>query len=81
MGPRTDVEKTLAGIWVELLNVEKIGINDEFFELGGHSLLAIRAVSRIRDVFAVEIPFSVMFKNPTIAGLAEAITTAQGHRH
>src|SRR5262249_46604654 len=55
VAPRTEVEELLAGIWSELLNVPRIGINDNFFELGGHSLLAIRLVSRIRDCFQAEI--------------------------
>jgi amino acid adenylation domain-containing protein len=76
--PSTETEKALAVIWTELLKVENIGINDEFFDLGGHSLLAIRAVSRIRDVFGVDIPLDVMFAKPTIAGLARALTEAKG---
>jgi acyl carrier protein len=70
--PGTDTEKALAVMWAELLNVDRIGLDDEFFELGGHSLLAMRAVSRIRDAFEVDIPLEVMFANPTIAGLANA---------
>jgi amino acid adenylation domain-containing protein len=76
--PHTETEKALAVIWTELLKVESIGINDEFFDLGGHSLLAIRAVSRIRDVFGVDIPLEVMFAKPTIAGLANALAEAKG---
>jgi amino acid adenylation domain-containing protein len=77
-GPRTETEKALAAIWAELLNVERVGLHDEFFELGGHSLLAISAVSRIRDVFGVDIPLEVMFETPTIAGLAKALADARG---
>ena len=73
-GPRNEIERSLVVIWTELLNSESIGIHDEFFELGGHSLLAMRAVSRIRDTFCVDIPLEVMFAKPTIAGLAEVLT-------
>lgn len=76
--PNTETEKALAVIWGELLKMENIGINDAFFDLGGHSLLAIRAVSRIRDVFGVDIPLDVMFAKPTIAGLATALDEAKG---
>src|SRR5206468_1528878 len=77
VAPRTDDEKALARIWSELLKLEKIGVDDEFFALGGHSLLAIRALSRIRDVFGVEVPLQAMFAQPTIAGLARSLAHAR----
>jgi len=73
VGPRTETEKALAAIWRDLLVVEHIGINDDFFDLGGQSLVAIKAVSRIRDTFEVELPLRNLFERPTIAGLAEVI--------
>ena len=73
VGPRTETEKALAAIWSELLYVENIGINDDFFDLGGQSLVAIKAVSRIRDVFEVDLPLRNLFEYPTVAGLAEVI--------
>ena len=73
VGPRTETEKALAAIWRELLVVENIGINDDFFDLGGQSLVAIKAVSRIRDTFEVDLPLRNLFERPTIAGLAEVI--------
>src|SRR2546422_4732992 len=73
VGPRTATEKALAAIWSELLCVENIGLNDDFFDLGGQALLAIKAVSRIRDVFEVDLPLRNLFEHPTLAGLAEVI--------
>jgi len=73
VGPRTETEKALAAVWSELLAVEQIGIHDDFFDLGGQSLVAIRAVSRIRDVFEVDLPLRNLFERPTVAGLAEII--------
>jgi amino acid adenylation domain-containing protein/FkbM family methyltransferase len=75
--PQTETEKALALIWSELLKVDNVGIHDNFFDLGGHSLLAIRVVSRIRDVFGVDITFQTLFQNPTIAGLSKVITSAK----
>ncbi|MFC6978502.1 phosphopantetheine-binding protein [Microbulbifer taiwanensis] len=46
--PRGETEQTLAGIWAELLNVQRVGRNDNFFELGGHSLLALTLLERMR---------------------------------
>ncbi|HXC31870.1 MAG TPA: amino acid adenylation domain-containing protein [Verrucomicrobiae bacterium] len=75
--PQTETEKALALIWSELLKAENIGIHDDFFDLGGHSLLAIRVVSRVRDVFGVDVTFQTLFQSPTIAGLAKVITGAK----
>jgi amino acid adenylation domain-containing protein/FkbM family methyltransferase len=78
--PQTETEKALALIWAELLKIETPGINDDFFDLGGHSLLAIKAASRMRDVFGVDINFQTLFENPTIAGLSKAINAARSSK-
>ena len=74
--PSTPVEEVLAGIWAEVLGLEKVGVRDNFFELGGHSLLATRVISQVRQVFKLEIPLRRLFESPTVAELAKDIETA-----
>ncbi|MEH2206140.1 MAG: amino acid adenylation domain-containing protein [Nostoc sp.] len=74
--PSTPIENLLAGIWAEILGIEKVGIDNNFFELGGHSLIATRVISQIRQVFQVELPLRDLFEKPTIAGLAKEIEKA-----
>ncbi|HEU4556335.1 MAG TPA: amino acid adenylation domain-containing protein, partial [Longimicrobium sp.] len=71
--PRTPVEEVLAGIWAEVLRLERVGVHESFFELGGHSLLAARVILRLPDVFAIELPLRALFERPTIAELAKAV--------
>ncbi len=74
--PGTPVQEMLAGIWVDILKLERIGIHDTFFELGGHSLLATQIMSRVRSAFGIDLPLRTLFESPTIALLAERIETA-----
>jgi hypothetical protein len=70
VAPGTPVEEVLAGIWAEVLRVERVGVHDNFFDLGGHSLLATRVVSRIREALDGDVGVASLFENPTIGGLA-----------
>jgi aspartate racemase len=77
VAPRTPTEELLAGIWAELLRVERIGIYDDFFDLGGHSLMATQIISRVREAFQVEISLRTFFQGANIFELAQAIETSE----
>jgi acyl carrier protein len=73
VAPRTHLEERLASMWAEVLNVERVGANDNFFDLGGHSLLATRLIARIRGEFGAAVPLRQVFDAPTISGLARLL--------
>ncbi|HEX8091142.1 MAG TPA: amino acid adenylation domain-containing protein, partial [Blastocatellia bacterium] len=70
---KTPAEEMLAAMWEDILEVEGIGREENFFDLGGHSLLATRVISRIREVFKVELPLRSLFEKPTVAEMAAYI--------
>jgi amino acid adenylation domain-containing protein len=80
--PEGEIEEQLAGMWQELLGVERVGRQDDFFEMGGHSLQAMRLVGRVRQVLGVECGMRVVFARPRLAqmaaALAEAVREAEG---
>ena len=78
--PHTPVEQAIADIWIEVLNLPQIGAKDNFFEIGGHSLLATQVVSRIRQVFQLEMPLRLLFEAPTVQSLARGIEALQRER-
>ena len=75
MAPRNKLERSLAAIWQDLLNLEKVGVRDNFFELGGHSLKATQVVSRIHKDLGIEVALREIFNQPTIEELAREIAS------
>jgi amino acid adenylation domain-containing protein len=75
--PSNETEERMTAIWMDLLELERIGIHDNFFEIGGHSLLAVRLVSAIRKEMNVEINFKTFFELPTIALLCRYVKVNQ----
>jgi amino acid adenylation domain-containing protein/non-ribosomal peptide synthase protein (TIGR01720 family) len=73
MEPRTPVEKELARVWAEVLELERVGIADNFFELGGDSILSLQVVARARDA-GLSLTPKHLFQHQTISELA-AVTT------
>jgi acyl carrier protein len=80
--PQTEIEKTIAALWQELLRVEKVGINDNFFDLGGHSLLLTRVHSRLNEKIQnkKELTIVDLFRYPTIHSLAKYIEEDEKQR-
>jgi amino acid adenylation domain-containing protein len=74
---RTNTERAIADIWMQVLGLAGIGAEDNFFDLGGHSLLATQVVSRIRSQFGLELPLRKVFEMPTVSGLARAVEECQ----
>ena len=66
----------LAGIWAEVLKVERVSLDDNFFELGGHSLLVTKLVSRAQAYLGVELPLKLFFESPTLATQAAQVEAA-----
>jgi amino acid adenylation domain-containing protein len=77
--PRTPVESGIAGVWAELLAVDRIGIHDNFFEVGGHSLLAIRAAALVEERLGVRLDARTMFFQ-TLEQVAAGVTAADAIR-
>ena len=69
--PVTDSEQLIAGVWQQVLQLEKIGINDNFFELGGNSLLMVKTQLKLQEILGKKIPIVDMFKAPTISSLLQ----------
>ncbi|MEH2395749.1 MAG: amino acid adenylation domain-containing protein [Nostoc sp.] len=75
VAPQTPAEMALANIWADILGLKQVGIYDHFLDLGGHSLLATQVISRIRDVFQVELPLRCLLESAAIADLTKLIET------
>ena len=72
-GPLTPIQSRLVEIVATVLDIERVGVDDDFFLLGGHSLLCVQLMSRIRDGFGVELPLLRLVEAPTVAELSVQI--------
>jgi len=77
VAPRTPIEEMIAGIWSQVLNLEKVGVYDNFFSLGGHSLLATQVAQRVRQTFNIELPLRLFFETPTVDALSAFVVSSQ----
>ncbi|NER80659.1 MAG: amino acid adenylation domain-containing protein [Leptolyngbya sp. SIO1D8] len=80
VAPQNDVEQTLVTIWQAVLNLEKVGVNNNFFEIGGNSLLITKVYSQLKDVLPSVVEYVSLidlFKYPTICSLAKYLNQSQ----
>ncbi|MCK4258505.1 MAG: non-ribosomal peptide synthase/polyketide synthase [Halanaerobiales bacterium] len=81
VAPTNEIEAKLVDFWLEILNVEKIGVNDDFFALGGYSLKAMQLSAKVSKEFNKELPLRVIFNSPNIKGLAKYILGVEKSRY
>jgi acyl-coenzyme A synthetase/AMP-(fatty) acid ligase len=73
VAPRTPLEEEVAQVWRDVLKVDRVGVSDTFWELGGHSLLATRALSRIEELFEIDLPLQTLFSSPSLGEFAAMV--------
>ncbi len=67
--PQTELEKAVAAIWMDVLDINKVGIDDNFFYIGGNSLVVAKIVYRFNEMFKLNLTFPYFFTNPTIRAM------------
>jgi phthiocerol/phenolphthiocerol synthesis type-I polyketide synthase E len=75
--PRNALEEQIVELWRQVLGIEEVDIQESFLELGGNSLMAVQLISRVRDVFGVDLPVGEFLRSPTITAMAEAVALGQ----
>ncbi|WP_369303278.1 amino acid adenylation domain-containing protein [Pseudomonas sp. N2-5-1-1] len=79
VAPSSELERQIAAIWAEVLDMERVGLNDNFFELGGHSLLATQVVVRLREQLHAEFDVKSIFTTPTLADFSAYVAAQQAN--
>ena len=74
------VEEVLAGIYAQVLGLERVGVDDSFFDLGGDSLSAMRLIAAINTSLDAGLAVRALFEAPTVARLAPRIGGEAGRR-
>ena len=77
LAPRNPIERQVADLWQQVLGTGDFDIRENFLELGGNSLMAVQLISRVRDLFEVNVPVGEFLRVPTVIAMAESIALAQ----
>ena len=72
--PRNDVERSIAGIWKDILQLGDVGLQTNFFDQGGHSLLLLRVQDRVKGELGIDVSVTDLFNHPTVEALAQRLT-------
>ncbi|MEU8620494.1 amino acid adenylation domain-containing protein [Streptomyces sp. NPDC048623] len=72
--------EAVRAIWVQVLGVPGVGLEEDLFDLGGHSLTVAQIAARISAVLGVDLPLHVFYDDATVRGMAEAVDRARGRR-
>jgi amino acid adenylation domain-containing protein len=75
--PQTELEQSIAAIWREVLQTDRVGLHDNFFDLGGHSMLVLQVQNRLRHALGRDIPLMELFREPTVSALAACLSRQQ----
>ncbi|MDF5727328.1 MAG: amino acid adenylation domain-containing protein [Rhizonema sp. PD38] len=75
--PQSDAEQLIAKVWLELLQLEGVGIHDNFFDLGGNSLLLNQSANKLAEIFGVKLSIVELFQYPTISTLAQRLSQTE----
>ena len=73
VAPKSKLEKFIADIWCQILNIDKVGVRDPFFELGGSSIKSIQFISALGKELGITIPIVSFFQEPTIKGICSVL--------
>ena len=76
--PSNEIENAIVQIWREVLQIDRVGTEDNFFDLGGHSLLAVKTHRRLCEVLPRRVSITDLFRFPTVRALAEYVSDAGG---
>ena len=76
--PQTPLDREIASLWEETLQLPRISMDDRFFDVGGHSLLAVRIMATLHDRYGVDVPLTRFFQDPTVSGMAALIEAQRG---
>jgi hypothetical protein len=74
VAPRSALEKSLVGMWTDVLAIDRVGIYDDFFELGGHSQLLVRLQLKLSELLKRDVPVTALFEYRTIDSLARYLS-------